>query len=222
MRSLVTDRGQSVIERRLERLPREAIGVFAVREAMRAAPLLSAAREADVARLALLGLRAILTAVAALEEPGARRGAKAASDAAFAAACRERVSYPALYAAARAGAAALAPSAAAAAYAGFAAACSSARAACARTLILAEAARDLDRLEAGEAAATLQAAPLWPYGAPGAFERAVERLETICADPSAPAAAWTAWYRSKLGGWPELTPVEREAALFAWPAPPRL
>ncbi|MEL6980415.1 MAG: hypothetical protein AAGM38_17300 [Pseudomonadota bacterium] len=221
LRSAPSDRGQSVIEQRLERLPRAAIAVFALREALRAAPLISAKRAEDAARLSALSFRALLTAGAAIEDPEARRSARIASDAVFSAACRETVAYPALYAAARVGVAVLAPTAAAAAYAGFAAACSSARAAASRAALLPEAAQELAELEAGRAAETLRAAPLWPFGAPEPFDRAVERLAAACAAPDAPAAGWIGWYRSRLGGWPALNDGERAAALSAWSVPPQ-
>lgn len=211
MSVLLADPGQSDIERRLERLSRDKVVVFAVREALRAAPLIGAAGAQDaIERLARPSFRAILTGCVAAFEPEARAAAKAASDAAFATASRSDKANSALYAAARAGAAAVASHAAGAAYAGYGAACCSARAAAARTTILDEAARDLERLEAEISAEQLRATPLWPSGAPAEFIRAAQRLSDALRGRGRNAGTWVDWYLSKMDGWPELLPSERE------------
>ncbi|MEM1421866.1 MAG: hypothetical protein AAF811_11515 [Pseudomonadota bacterium] len=214
MRSaLLIDPGQSEIEQRLERLEREKVVVFAVREAMRAAPLLAIAGPKSFDRLAEPSFRAILTASIAAFDPKARPSAQIASDEAFAAASLTDTAHSAVYAAARAAGAAVANHAAAAAYAGYAAAFSSARAAAAETTLLREAILDLEQLERAVAADQLRATPLWPSGTPVEFTGAVDRLAQTVRQTGAACARWVDWYVTKIYGWPELLPMERDWAL---------
>ncbi len=204
------DPGRSDVERRLERLAREQIGVFAVREALRAAPLLATAAPGDVARLSALSFRAILTACVATFVSQAKPSARSAAAAAFSAATTANAAHSAIYAAARAGTAAVAPDAASAAYAGYAAAYSAARAAAAHTTILAESSHDLERLETALSAEELRAAPLWPFGAPPEFQFALDRLADTMLQRGPQCSVWVDWYATKIAGWPTLLPFERE------------
>ena len=215
--ALQDDPGRSAVEERLERLEREQIAVFAVREALRAAPLLAVAGPDRIEPLATPSFRAMLTACVATFEPDSGISAKSAADDALQAATLAEIGHSAIYAAARAATAAAATHASAAAYAGYAAACSAARAAAAETSILAEALNDLGRLERAFSAARLRAAPLWPFGVPEAFTEAVERLSWTLAQAGTPSALWTDWYAGKIEGWPEIHPFEREWAALPDP-----
>lgn len=213
LRTVLYDDGKSPLEERLERLPRPSVAVFAAREALRAAPLVASAPRGAAEQLGAVGFRAILTAYTAIYAPEARSAALEASDAAFAAASLDEAASAALYAAARAGTAATALSAPEAAYAGFAAAYSSGRAAACDGMILAEAAEDLARLEADGSADGVRASPLWPRGAPADFDIALARLGEALEAAGLRSAAWFAWYRSKIGGWPTLLAAERDCVL---------
>lgn len=229
MLGTLADPGQSDVERRLESLEREQIVTFAVREALRAAPLLSVAGPESVHQLATPCFRAILTACVAAfaaERPdgptqisanSASMAAFVAANAAFANASLARVAHAALYAAARAGTAAIARSPAAAAYAAFGAAYCSARAAASPDSMLEQSRLELDMLESELSAAQLRALPLWTHGAPAAFNQAVERMADVLSLGVAPCVL-TDWYVGKTEGWPELRPYERRWAM----APERL